>query len=428
MINSLTYLAALLAVVAWLPGGDAAEPLRVRVLTYNIHHGAGNDGTLDLGRIAAVIREATPDVVALQEVDKATRRSQDVDQAAELGRLTGMQAAFGQAMDYGGGQYGVALLSRWPLGDAQVHALPTAPGCEPRCAVAARVRIGGDGPEVLLAATHLEHAQATLRLCQAQKLNAAIAAKHPLPAILAGDFNAVPGTPPIQVLRPHWTDATADRPEPTWPADQPQSKLDYVFFRPAERWRVVEHRVVAERVASDHRPLLVVLQWVPEDAPAGAAEPGAAAARAEPGPGCPPWLTFVPEMGHVQETDFAPVTPDSAAGREQLAEATRGARAEWQQRAAEIQPHVTPQRVRSLSRWALRQMEQYTAVPPLDQIQLAPLGLDEDRRCVILSATVQTLPTHHALVTRWLKVFVRYDPRQQRIAHVTITIRGQVEE
>lgn len=240
----------------------AAEPVRVRVLTYNIHHGEGTDGKLDLPRIAAVIRQQEPDLVALQEVDVGTRRAQGVDQAAELGRLTGMQAAFGKAMDYGGGQYGEALLSRWPLSDVQVHNLPCTAGREPRCAAAARVQLGGDGPAVVLAGTHLEHADAALRLCQSGKLAPALVAGNSLPAILAGDFNAEPASPPIQVLLRHWTDATADKPEATYPADIPTVKIDYVFFRPAERWRVVQTQVVDERIASDHRPLLVVLEWV----------------------------------------------------------------------------------------------------------------------------------------------------------------------
>ena len=241
----------------------AAEPVRVRVLTYNIHHGEGTDGKLDLERIASVIRLVEPDLVALQEVDVGTSRSQGVDQAAELGRLTGMQAAFGKAMDYAGGQYGEALLSRYPLTDVKVHELPFTQGCEPRCAVAARVRLGADGPELLIAGTHLEHAQATLRLCQAGKLAPALVAANALPVILAGDFNAEPDSPPIRVLLPHWTDATAAKPEATWPADVPTAKIDYVFFRPADRWRVVQTQVVDERVASDHRPLLVVLEWLP---------------------------------------------------------------------------------------------------------------------------------------------------------------------
>lgn len=70
-------------------------PLRLRVLTYNIHHGAGIDGKLDLERIARVIRDARPDIVALQELDRNTQRTRKVDQPAELARLTGLHGTFG---------------------------------------------------------------------------------------------------------------------------------------------------------------------------------------------------------------------------------------------------------------------------------------------------------------------------------------------
>lgn len=116
----------------------------------------------------------------------------------------------------------------------------------------------------MFAGTHLEHAKAPVRLCQAQKLNPALAAKNTLPTILAGDFNDVPDSPAIKVLQPHWTDATSGQPDPTWPADQPRLKIDYVFFRPVDGWRVVEKQVINESLASDHRPLLVVLEWMPK--------------------------------------------------------------------------------------------------------------------------------------------------------------------
>ena len=127
----------------------------------------------------------------------------------------------------------------------------------------ARVRLGADGPELRFAATHLEHAQATARVCQAGKLSPLIlGSSSPLPAILAGDFNNAPDSATRKVLLAHWTDTTDERAEPTFPADKPQRKLDYVFFQPASRWRVVETQVVFEPVASDHCPLLVVLQWL----------------------------------------------------------------------------------------------------------------------------------------------------------------------
>ncbi|MHB8861075.1 MAG: endonuclease/exonuclease/phosphatase family protein [Pirellulaceae bacterium] len=245
------------------PGTSADDTSRVRVLTYNIHHGEGMDGKIDLPRIADAIKRLEPDVVALQEVDVRTTRSHGVDQSAELGRLTGMHSAFGKAMDFAGGEYGEAILSRWPLADVQVFDLPTTTGCEPRCVITARIERSNGGPPFLFAGTHLEHAQATLRLCQAGKLSPALAYVKPLPAILAGDLNAEPGSPPLSVLRQHWTTATAQQTLPTFPADQPRLMLDHVLYRPDARWRVLEARVVEEPLASDHRPLLVVLEMQP---------------------------------------------------------------------------------------------------------------------------------------------------------------------
>lgn len=261
MVVRRTLLLAFFAIPAFLSSIQASELLRVRVLTYNVHHGEGTDGKIDLARIAAAIKRLEPDVVALQEVDKSTTRSQGVDQAAELGKLTGMHVAFGKTMDYAGGQYGEAILSKYPLTQVKVHPLPFTQGCEPRCALAAHVRFGETGPELVFVGTHLEHARAALRLCQSNKLNPLLVATSSLPTILAGDFNDVPDSPAIRVLQPHWEDASNEQPAPTWPSDRPKTKIDYVFFRPAHAWRVVEQKVVDEPVASDHRPLLAVLEW-----------------------------------------------------------------------------------------------------------------------------------------------------------------------
>jgi endonuclease/exonuclease/phosphatase family metal-dependent hydrolase len=42
----------------------------VTVMSFNIHHGQGTDGVLDLERIARVIRASGADIVGLQEVDR----------------------------------------------------------------------------------------------------------------------------------------------------------------------------------------------------------------------------------------------------------------------------------------------------------------------------------------------------------------------
>ena len=95
--------------------GRSSSPTPLRVVSYNIKHGRGNDDTVDLERTARVLRAQNPDIVALQEVDERVRRSGSVPQADSLGRLLGMSAAFGGFMDYQGGQYGMAILSRYPI-------------------------------------------------------------------------------------------------------------------------------------------------------------------------------------------------------------------------------------------------------------------------------------------------------------------------
>ena len=252
----------LLFVVLFLSAGCAAAPRQVRILSYNIHHGQGVDGKFDLARIAAVIRAAAPDLVALQEVDVKTGRAGGVDQAAALGALTGMEARFGKAMEYDGGLYGEAVLSRLPVQEVRLHPLPADEGFEPRAALAVKVRLRGGA--IWFAGTHLDHTRTPeQRMKQIQVLNRALAeGPEGLPVILAGDFNAEPESPEHEALREAWSAAAPRDPAPTFPSSSPEKKIDYVFFRPADAWRVKEVRVLGEETASDHRPLLVVLERV----------------------------------------------------------------------------------------------------------------------------------------------------------------------
>ena len=142
------WLAWLTVTLALVSGCQAPRKQQVRILTYNIHHAEGIDGKLDLPRIARVIESVNPDVVALQEVDRETERTGKVNQAAELGRLTGMEAVFGQAMDYQGGGYGLAVLSRWPIIQDETYPLEAPGAREPRVLLLTRIQPGADGPLV----------------------------------------------------------------------------------------------------------------------------------------------------------------------------------------------------------------------------------------------------------------------------------------
>jgi endonuclease/exonuclease/phosphatase family metal-dependent hydrolase len=238
-----------------LPGCPAGvarpqTPGTLRVLTYNIHHGEGTDKVFDYPRLAKVINNLAPDLVALQEVDVGTERSSGVDQAALLGKLCRMHQAFGQAMPYQGGRYGDAILSRFPIESVAVHPLPYQFEQEPRAAVEVRIAPKGIGPIVFIS-THLCHQKVENRLQQTQRIKSLFSKQERCPVILAGDFNTRPGTEPMKVLLDAgWEDAVA-----------PHSTIDYVLVRSCDPWKVKEVIILDEKIVSDHKPVLVVLEW-----------------------------------------------------------------------------------------------------------------------------------------------------------------------
>lgn len=235
---------------------------QLRILTYNIHHGEGTDGRFDLARIAGVINAQRPDLVALQEVDRKTTRASGVDQAAELARLTGMNYAYGPAMEYAGGEYGEAVLSRFALTSIENYILPWPEGSEPRALLVVQVQAKGIGP-VMFGGTHLAHDSSGDRLEQAKRINEILGGQTGAARILAGDLNATAGSAPMREFDKHWLDAAGatGSPEPTYPNIQPQRRIDYILVRRMDGWRVLEATVIKGEIASDHCPVLVVLEW-----------------------------------------------------------------------------------------------------------------------------------------------------------------------
>lgn len=249
--------------------GDQAEtqqPARLRVLCYNIHHGEGVDGKLDLEHIARVIRSVEPDVVALQEVDKNTQRTGKVDQPAELARLTGMQAAFGGNLAFQGGEYGNAVLSRWPITRRKNHLLPSFDRGEQRGVLEVEIAWPQAPQPLVFFATHLDHRSNDQERRESAKfINNLAAALGDRPALLAGDLNDTPDSSALKLFEQVWTRANRE-PLPTIPVGQPKRQIDFILFRPANRWNVVEVKVLPEATASDHRPIFAVLEQTPSSA------------------------------------------------------------------------------------------------------------------------------------------------------------------
>ena len=130
----------------------SGERNSLKILSYNIKHGRGMDGRVDLKRTAEVIRSLSPDLVTLQEVDKNCTRSGSIDLTQELAGILKMEGRFGKFMNFQGGEYGMAVLSKFPIISHQVHVLPR--GAEPRCALEVRVNPGKDWGGIRLFGIH----------------------------------------------------------------------------------------------------------------------------------------------------------------------------------------------------------------------------------------------------------------------------------
>lgn len=234
----------------------ADPPHEIRILTWNLHHGVGEDDKLDLKRIAAVIQAQKPDLVALQEVDKNCRRSGNVDQTAELAKLTGMHGTFGKAMDLGEGEYGQAILSKTEIKQTQIHRLPGEG--EPRIAFEATQSI--DGKPLRFVTAHLSFESDAGRSKQIEALISALSA-HEMPTVLAGDFNDVPGSAAMKLLSPKWQAVAKNGPGLTHPAKEPTTEIDHIFLQGFEAKGKAE--ILPEAVASDHRPVMAVVSRTP---------------------------------------------------------------------------------------------------------------------------------------------------------------------
>ena len=232
----------------------------VRILSFNIYHGATMKGDFNLDLIAGVIKEADPDLVALQEVDFKTRRALGYDLATELGWRTKMASLFGMAMPYDGGGYGEGVLSRYSFIASRNMPLPFTGNNEPRAALMVTTKLP-EGDTIIFIGTHFDHTgNETDRILQAKKVNELLSGVR-YPAILAGDLNAEPGSTPILILEDLWGHAYDEAvPSPTYPSDAPAKKIDYVMYYPTDRWKVISSEVFCDAVASDHCAHLVVMK------------------------------------------------------------------------------------------------------------------------------------------------------------------------
>ena len=226
------------------------------IMTYNIRHGIGLDGVLDLERTARVIEAAQVDIVILNEVDHGTSRSFGVHQADSLGALLDLFSLFGPSIDYDGGQYGNALLSRYPIIDFRVVDLSTDSLLEGRSVFISRIDVSGD--TLVILGTHLGLSEEE-RLEQVQLIIQNLPKESRM--ILAGDFNFEPNSECYVILTQLFRDGLVEftaEPALTFPADNPHRRIDYIFIgEDVDVVKASEFKHPEISIASDHQPQIL---------------------------------------------------------------------------------------------------------------------------------------------------------------------------
>ena len=247
----------------------------LRVMTYNIYGARATSpaNAADLDAIAEVIRRQNPDFVTLNEVDVFTNRTgKDVHQARDLAEKLGMEWHFSKAIDRDGGEYGDAVLSKYPILEKRSYRLPCAaeqPG-EDRSLCVIRVQI--DGKDLYVASTHLDHLSGDAsRLVPATEIRRIRDTELEGDLILCGDLNAIPSSNVIATMTSFLTN-TGPIDQYTFPSDDPSRKIDYIMYAPIEHFGVQNCQVVSrgdQQVggvdASDHRPVIADIRFQTEE-------------------------------------------------------------------------------------------------------------------------------------------------------------------
>ncbi len=237
---------------------------KLTVISYNIHHGEGIDKVIDLQRIADLIKSHNADFVGLQEVDRGVERTSKIDIIDSLAKLTGMYYSFYKNINYQGGEYGNAILSRYKIiSDTNLHFNMIREG-EQRGLLQIKVEINSD--TVIFMNTHIDYREDdTERLLNAEELIQTSLKYNNYPIIVCGDFNDVPDSRTIKKMREYFTDvfsALNKDTVKTYPSEAPDKKIDYIFTQDkklnvnkSNTFKIINADVI-QSIASDHLPII----------------------------------------------------------------------------------------------------------------------------------------------------------------------------
>jgi len=240
-----------------LAQGKTNRPFTIKVMSYNIHHGnpPGKENIIDLDAIAKTIAASGAAIVALQEVDVYTKRSNYINQAEILAKKLNMFVFFSKAIDFDGGEYGLAILSKFKISDANFTSLSNIADSKTENRILQWLTVNvSKGISFVFANTHLEVANTGNRPLQAKQI-VEIAKQQKLPFILAGDWNATLKSETLEILDTAFL-RTCEMCPVTCPEDGVDGAIDFIAFTKDAPYKTKSYTVFSDNYSSDHYPII----------------------------------------------------------------------------------------------------------------------------------------------------------------------------
>lgn len=238
--------------------------MKIKMMTYNIQSGHNLQRDRDVRHAVSTIRGENPDILNLNEVHHCTELCENGKcQAEQIAEALGYPyVRFGKAIDHMGGQYGNALLSRFPILESQVFPIPGISEEEKKLCVWPEDRshmrnvLDINGREIVVLSVHYGLNPPEQKNAVAETLRLSEEENRPL--VFLGDLNMEPDNPLLAPVFAALSD-TAEKGEGsmlTYPSDEPTGKIDYLFQKGFETLR----SYVPVSTDSDHRPVAAVLE------------------------------------------------------------------------------------------------------------------------------------------------------------------------
>ncbi|AQS41905.1 MAG: Endonuclease/Exonuclease/phosphatase family protein [Candidatus Tokpelaia hoelldobleri] len=247
----------------------------LKIATYNIGKNEIADDVTDFTALNTAIKNIGADVITLSEIDNKTARSKKVDQLKAIAEANGLYYAFGKALDFDGGEYGVGILSRYAITHSQTIRLPSGEA-EQRVVLLAQISKPGFDSPLIIMATHLDWKKdPAIRLEQVRHIlevsigDVSSDFKDISSSIklLAGDFNSVRNERPLKEIEyffnPVRKDGVDDR---SWPAVNPAIDIDHIFTFKGQKWTIKNLEIPHDNEnfmwssVSDHLPVIAELE------------------------------------------------------------------------------------------------------------------------------------------------------------------------